>query len=119
MADEKVTIFRPHPLAVGQKLRIEGGPRGGDWEVIGVTDRKVRLRCPVSGKEVDRNPGNNSDSADARIDSQYANEDLCGSPPNNGGTDYGSDGGSDGGADSPNQADEETDGGTDGGSDGA
>ena len=53
MPPEKVTIFRPHPLKAGQKIRIEGGPRGGDWEVIDVTDRKLRLRCPLSGREVE------------------------------------------------------------------
>ncbi len=33
------------------KIRIESGPRAGDWEVIAATDRKVTLRCPVSGRE--------------------------------------------------------------------
>ena len=51
MALHKVTVFRPYPFTVGQKIRIDGGRRGGDWEVVGVTDRKVRLRCPVSGRE--------------------------------------------------------------------
>jgi hypothetical protein len=30
-----------------------GGPRRGDWEVIGLSDRKVKLRCPFSGREVE------------------------------------------------------------------
>ncbi|RLC09016.1 MAG: hypothetical protein DRI24_22485 [Deltaproteobacteria bacterium] len=41
----------PFPFEAGQKIHIDGGPRGGDWEVIGVTERKVKLRCPVSFKE--------------------------------------------------------------------
>lgn len=53
MATARVTVFRPHPLQVGQRIRIEGGPRNGDWEVIGVTERKLRLRCPISHREVE------------------------------------------------------------------
>ncbi|MFH0813198.1 MAG: hypothetical protein V2A69_10245 [Pseudomonadota bacterium] len=48
MAKHRVTIFRPYPFQVGQKIHIEGGQRSGDWEVIGVSERKVKLRCPVS-----------------------------------------------------------------------
>ena len=51
MATHKVTIFRPASMQVGQKIRIEGGPRAGDWEVIAVSDRKVKLRCPISHRE--------------------------------------------------------------------
>ena len=43
-----VTLFAPYPFEVGQKIRIEGGKRSGDWEVIGVSDAKVKLRCPIS-----------------------------------------------------------------------
>jgi len=46
-----VTVFEPFPFSVGQKIRIEGGKRHGDWEVVGFSDAKVRLRCPISGKE--------------------------------------------------------------------
>ena len=35
-------------LRVGQKIHIEGGPRGGDWEIVQVGERKVTLRCPIS-----------------------------------------------------------------------
>lgn len=48
----KVTIFKSFPLEIGQKIRIEDSPRFGDWEVIGLTEHKVTLKCPVSGKEV-------------------------------------------------------------------
>ncbi len=51
MTDQTVTIFKPYPFRKGQKIRIEGSKRNGDWEVIGLTDRKVTLRCPVSKKE--------------------------------------------------------------------
>ncbi len=51
MADHNVTVFKPYPLEAGQKIRIEGSKRNGDWEVIDVTDQKVTLRCPVSHKE--------------------------------------------------------------------
>ena len=37
----------------GAEITIEAGPRRGDWEIIGVGDRKLRLRCPISHKELD------------------------------------------------------------------
>lgn len=48
---ENVTVFKGYPFKAGQKIRIENSPRSGDWEVIHVTDHKVTLRCPISGKE--------------------------------------------------------------------
>ena len=51
MAKEKVVVFRSYPHQVGQKIRIEDGPRAGDWEVVAVSPRKVKLRCPLSGRE--------------------------------------------------------------------
>jgi hypothetical protein len=53
MQDKTVTIFRPYPFQVGQKIYIEDGPRRGDWEVVGLSDRKVKLRCPLSGREIE------------------------------------------------------------------
>ena len=50
-----VTIFTPFDFESGQKIHIEKGPRKGDWEVIGVTERKIRLRCPVSLREFEWN----------------------------------------------------------------
>ena len=47
----KVKIFEQYPFEVGQKINIQSGPRSGDWEVIGITERKVKLRCPVSFRE--------------------------------------------------------------------
>jgi hypothetical protein len=52
-AGDPVLILRPYPVRVGQKITIEGGPRSGDWEIIGVGERKLRLRCPISRKELD------------------------------------------------------------------
>jgi len=51
MAKHPVILFKPYPMAVGQKIHIAGGPRAGDWEVIGVSERKGKLRCPVSFRE--------------------------------------------------------------------
>ena len=51
MAKHSVIVFKPYPMAVGQRIFIDGGPRGGDWEVIGISDHKVKLRCPVSFRE--------------------------------------------------------------------
>ena len=53
MKDKTVTIFRPYAFQVGQKIYIEDGPRRGDWEVVGLSERKVKLRCPLSGREVE------------------------------------------------------------------
>lgn len=50
---QQVKVFQTYPLRVGQKINIADGPRRGDWLVIGVSERKVRLRCPVSGREVE------------------------------------------------------------------
>jgi hypothetical protein len=50
---DTVLILRPYPVRVGQKITIEAGPRRGDWEIIGVGERKLRLRCPISRKELD------------------------------------------------------------------
>ena len=53
MSNHKVTIFKQYPFQTGQKIRIEGSRRGGDWEGVAVNDRKVTLRCPVSHKQVE------------------------------------------------------------------
>ncbi len=51
MKVDKVTVFELYPFVEGQKIRIEGGPRNGDWEVVGVSDRKVQLRCPITDRQ--------------------------------------------------------------------
>ena len=51
MGAHTVSVFRPYPFEVGQKIYIDGGKRAGDWEVVGVSDRKVKLRCPISERE--------------------------------------------------------------------
>lgn len=51
MSKHLVTIFSQYPFATGEKITIANGPRAGDWEVIGLSDRTVKLRCPVSGRE--------------------------------------------------------------------
>ncbi len=53
MATENVWIFRPYPFRAGQRIRITEGVRRGDWEVVGLTERKVRLRCPITNREVE------------------------------------------------------------------
>jgi hypothetical protein len=49
----QVTVFNPFPFVIGQRIRIDGGPRHGDWQVIGLSEAQVRLRCPISGGEVE------------------------------------------------------------------
>ena len=53
MGTDKVVYFQPYPFSVGQRLNITDGPRKGDWEVIGVSEKKVKLRCPISLREFD------------------------------------------------------------------
>ena len=50
MQTTTVTMFRPYPFEVGQKIFIEDGPRRGDWEVIGVSERKVTLRLSAAAR---------------------------------------------------------------------
>ena len=51
METHRVALFKMYPFEVGQKIRIEDGLRQGDWEVIGISQSKVKLRCPVSRRE--------------------------------------------------------------------
>ena len=51
MTQPKVSVFSPYSFSEGQKINIADGPRKGDWEVVGVTAKKVKLRCPVSLRE--------------------------------------------------------------------
>ena len=51
MAD-RVIFFKRYPFEPGQKIHLSDGPRKGDWLVISVDEKKVGLRCPVSGVEV-------------------------------------------------------------------
>jgi hypothetical protein len=53
MSTNEITYFRPYDLEVGERITIESGPRRGDWEVIGIAERKVKLRCPVTQREVE------------------------------------------------------------------
>jgi hypothetical protein len=49
--ETNVTIFTPYPFVVGEKIQIAEGPRHGDWLVAGIDDKKITLRCPISGRE--------------------------------------------------------------------
>ncbi len=51
MGSYKVTVFSPYHFEIGEKIHINEGPRKGDWEVIGISEHKVTLRCPVTKKE--------------------------------------------------------------------
>ena len=53
MSSHNVTIFKPYAFEVGEKITIDSGPRRGDWQVVGISERKVMLRCPVSQREVE------------------------------------------------------------------
>ena len=55
MGIDTVTFFKPYPFEKGQKIRIDGGPRNGDWLVADISDRKITLKCPVSGREFEWN----------------------------------------------------------------
>jgi len=49
---ERVVFFHQYPFVEGEKLHIQDGPRRGDWVVTAVDEKKVALRCPVTGVEV-------------------------------------------------------------------
>ena len=51
MTNRTITVFKPYLFKKGQKIRIDGSKRNGDWEVVNITDRKVTLRCPVSMRQ--------------------------------------------------------------------
>jgi len=70
---DKVIIFKPYPFEVGHKIHIDGGPRQGDWEVVGISDRKVKLRCPISAREFEWNRF--CDFAETRANEQWPHED--------------------------------------------
>ena len=53
MPKHRVAVFRQYPFTAGQKIHIEDGPRRGDWEVVGADSRTVRVRCPISGRELE------------------------------------------------------------------
>ena len=53
MAEHEVIVFREYQLKVGQKIHIVDGFRRGDWLVTGSSERKIQLRCPVSGVEIE------------------------------------------------------------------
>lgn len=46
-----VTIFEPYEFKMGQEISITSGPRKGDWLVTGITDKTVKLTCPISNRE--------------------------------------------------------------------
>lgn len=52
-SEHKVTVFDQYTFEIGEKITIQSGPRRGDWEVIALSERKVKLRCPVSQREVE------------------------------------------------------------------
>ena len=47
----RIKQFKLYPFRLGQKIHIKDGPRKGDWEVISLDEKKVGLRCPVTGFE--------------------------------------------------------------------
>ena len=51
MSTHAVVVFKQYPFEIDQKICIADGPRAGDWLVIGISERKVKLHCPVSGRE--------------------------------------------------------------------
>jgi hypothetical protein len=51
MPGKPVTIFKPYSFEPGQKIKIDGGKRAGDWEVVSQSEQTVTLRCPISGRE--------------------------------------------------------------------
>jgi len=46
-----VAVFKSYSFFVGQKIRIDGTRRGGDWEVAALGEHTVTLKCPITKKE--------------------------------------------------------------------
>lgn len=53
MTKHEVLVFKEYPLQEGQKIQIADGFRHGDWLVVKAGPKKLRLRCPVSGVEIE------------------------------------------------------------------
>ncbi len=51
MHHNKTVLFKPYPFSAGEHIHIKGGARNGDWEIVGVTEHKIRLKCLRSMKE--------------------------------------------------------------------
>ena len=51
--DDNKEIGSNHELEIEPFVNV--GIKKGDWEVIGVSERKVKLRCPVSLREFEWN----------------------------------------------------------------
>ncbi len=51
MKKDHSLLFRQYPFKVGETIKIEDGSRKGDWEVIGLTKNKLKLKCLRSRKE--------------------------------------------------------------------
>lgn len=52
--NENVLFFKQYPLAPGQKIHIEDGPRKGDWLVIKVDEKRL---CSAARFLEPRSPG--------------------------------------------------------------
>jgi len=51
VSQQKVVFFRQYPFQAGERIRIEDGPRKGDWEVVSADEKSATLRCPISGRQ--------------------------------------------------------------------
>lgn len=49
--EHQVTTFKTYAFKKGQKIRIEGSQRSGDWLVADTSDYKVTLECPITKKQ--------------------------------------------------------------------
>ncbi len=56
MEKQTVTFFKPYPFKENEKIHIESGPRKGDWEVVDISERKMKLKCPISHKIFEWHP---------------------------------------------------------------
>ena len=51
MEIKDLTLFKPYPFQLGEKIRISEGPRAVDWEIIQLSTHKVTFKCPISKRE--------------------------------------------------------------------
>lgn len=47
----KKLVFETYPVKPGDRIFINDGPWKGDWDIVEVSDRKVKVKCPFKGDE--------------------------------------------------------------------
>jgi len=49
----KKLVFEPYHLKIGDRILITDGPWKGDWDIIELSDKKIKVKCPFKGTELE------------------------------------------------------------------